>query len=108
MRALLVSVPMHALLVCALLAIMMAAASAQDPASVDRARVCDKRAREKPLTDEQYRVYMRSCLVSTGPPRPPLETLRTIERRCNAVANARVLTGQDRVSFMAECRSRPD
>jgi len=98
---------MRAVLLFALLSAVAAPAGAQDPASVERAKACDARAREKPLTDEQYRVYMRACLVSTGPPRPPLDTLRTIERRCNAVANGRVLTGQDRVAFMAECRNRP-
>lgn len=81
-------------------------AAADDATSVKRAQACDQRAREKPLTDDQYRAYMRSCLVSSGPPPSPSDTLRSIERRCNAVANSRVLTGQDRVAFMQECRSR--
>ena len=93
------------LAVCALVG-FAPLALAQDAASVERAKACDARAREKPLTDDQYRANMHSCLAATGPPPAPGETLRSIERRCNTVANAKVLTGQDRVTFMQECRSR--
>jgi hypothetical protein len=90
--------------------VLLQAAHAQDgndqSASVERARRCDAATKGKHLTEEQYRVYMQGCLVSEGPPRDPLETARTIERRCNTFANEQQLSGQDRVQFMETCRRK--
>ena len=75
-------------------------------ASVERAKRCDAMTKGKRLSDADYRSYMSSCLASEGPPRDPGETARTIERRCNTVANERQLSGQDRIAFMQTCRHR--
>jgi hypothetical protein len=94
-----------ALLWCAV--VLSAAAQADDnSASVERAKKCDAMTQGKGLSEEQYRAYMSSCLVSEGPPRDPRETARTIEKRCNTIANERQLNGQDRVLFMQTCRTR--
>jgi hypothetical protein len=78
----------------------------QNSTSVERAKECDARTQGKRLTNEQYRSYMHSCLASEGPPRDPSETLKTVEKRCNTVANERQLAGQERVFFMESCRRK--
>ncbi len=97
---------MRRVLLLALLTGLLPLANAQDPASVERAKACDERTQGVHLSNEQYRAYMRACLASEGSPRNPKETLRTLEKRCNTVANERQLTGQDRVSFMESCRRK--
>ncbi|HTT01775.1 MAG TPA: hypothetical protein VMG11_06745 [Steroidobacteraceae bacterium] len=100
------------MLIVALVGAWLPLASAQNPTptsnstSVERAKECDARTQGKRLTDEQYRTYMRGCLASDGPPRDPSETVRTIEKRCNTVANERQLAGQERVFFMESCRRK--
>jgi hypothetical protein len=87
--------------------VLSSGAQAQDhSASVERAKRCDAMTQGKHLTEEQYRAYLSSCLASEGPPRDPLETARTIEKRCNTIANERQLNGQDRVLFMQTCRTK--
>jgi hypothetical protein len=101
---------MRALLVaCFLLGVasVSSLARADDAsASIERAKRCDAMTKGKRLSDAQYRAYMSSCLASEGAPRDPGETARTIEKRCNTVANERQLTGQDRISFMQTCRTK--
>ncbi len=80
--------------------------SASDAASIQRAKACIAAADGKRLSDEQFRSYMSECLVSKLPPQDLFDTARTIERRCNTIANDRQLTAQDRVEFMASCRAK--
>ncbi|HTV53195.1 MAG TPA: hypothetical protein VME21_18520 [Steroidobacteraceae bacterium] len=94
------------LLVWAVLAVPLSARAQDTSASVERYKQCDAATKGKHLTDEQYRVYMGSCLASEGPPRDPFESARSIEKRCNTVANERQLSGQDRVLFMQTCRTK--
>jgi hypothetical protein len=96
---------MRALLIVAfLLALTSSSAVAgTDDASVDRAKACDARAKEKPMSEDQYRTYMKTCLASEGPPPEPLDTLRARQRRCTAAANAKSLFGTDRAAFMDTC-----
>ena len=94
-----------ALMWCAF-ALSPAARGEDHSASVERAKRCDAMTTGKHLTEDQYRAYMSSCLVSEGPPRDPLESARTIEKRCNTIANERQLNGQDRVLFMQTCRTK--
>ncbi|MGH8259771.1 MAG: hypothetical protein ACREUG_08780, partial [Steroidobacteraceae bacterium] len=75
-------------------------------ASVARAKACEAAAAGKRLSNAQFRSYFQACLSSTRPPAELFESTRTIERRCNTVANARQLTAQDRVAFMATCRRK--
>lgn len=77
-----------------------------DDASVARAKACDAAVAGKHLSDAEYRSYLKSCLASTGPPGRISESSRSIERRCNTIANSRSLTAQDRVSFMESCRRK--
>jgi len=74
--------------------------------SVARAKECDAAAAGKHLSDAQYRSYLKACLASTGPPGRIFESTRSIERRCNTIANSRSLTAQDRVAFMESCRRK--
>lgn len=87
----------------------LAAQNAREPdlsASVKRAKECDAEAANKHLSDAQYRDFIQACLASNGPPSRLFESMRSIERRCNTIANARQLTAQDRVSFMESCRRK--
>lgn len=78
----------------------------QTDASVKRAKACVAATEGKRLTDAEYRSYMSECLVSTGSPQDLFESKRTIERRCNTIANDRQLTAEGRVSFMESCRRK--
>jgi hypothetical protein len=77
---------------------------ADDAVSVERAKACNDRVAEKNLSDEQLRDYLRACLASEGPLPDPLTTPKDVRRRCDAEANAKNLTGQDRRSFLETCR----
>jgi|GEM_PF-7023317 len=98
----------------ALILILAASAAAplvaQNTSSVDatvaRAKACDAAVAGKNLSDAQYRSYLKACLASTRPPAELFESMRTIERRCNTIANARQLTAQDRIAFMETCRRK--
>lgn len=97
-------------LILAVLAVAAAPLAAQNTGSVDasvaRAKACNAAAAGKRLSDAQYRSYLRACLASTRPPAELFESMRTVERRCNTIANARQLTAQDRVAFMETCRRK--
>jgi hypothetical protein len=97
---------MRALIIALALAVVPPAVSADPASSVERAKACDTRAREKPLTDAQYQAYMKSCLAAEGPPPAPLDTIKAVDRRCAAAANARSLTGQDRANYLDQCRRK--
>ncbi len=102
---------MRAVIIAALLLALVPVASAQnesasDAAAVQRAKACIAATQGKRLSDAQYRSYMSECLASTQPPQDLFETKRTIERRCNTIANDRQLTAQDRVEFMESCRRK--
>jgi hypothetical protein len=75
-------------------------------ASVARAKACDAAAAGRNLSDVQYRAYLQACLASTRPPAELFESMRSIERRCNTIANARQLTAGDRVACMQTCRRK--
>jgi hypothetical protein len=102
------AVPHHHMRVLILIALAAAAAPlrAEAPASVQRAKACDAATAGRNLSDAQYRSYMQACLASTRPPAELFESMRTIERRCNTIANARQLTAQDRLAFMESCRRK--
>jgi hypothetical protein len=88
------------------LAVVPPAVSADPASSVERAKACDARAKEKPLTDAQYQAYMKSCLAAEGPPPAPLDTIKALDRRCAAAANSRSLTGQERATYLDQCRRK--
>lgn len=96
------------ILALALAAAPLAAQNAGAPndASVARAKACSAAASGKTLSDAQFRSYIRACLASNRPPAELFESMRTIERRCNTIANARQLAAQDRVQFMESCRRK--
>ena len=73
---------------------------------MERAKECDAAAAGKHLSDSQYRTFLKACLASNEPPARLFDSTRTIERRCNTIANARQLSAQDRVTFMATCRRK--
>lgn len=79
---------------------------ADQSASVKRAKACDAAVAGKHLSDSQYRAFLQACLASSRPPAQLFESERSIERRCNTIANDRQLTAQDRVAFMATCRRK--
>jgi len=81
-------------------------AQADDSASVARAKKCDAATRGKRMSNDQYRSYMRACLASQARPEDLFETQRSIERRCNTIANDRQLTAQERFAFMDACRKK--
>ncbi len=97
-----------AALVLALMPVARAqnATSAQTDASVKRAKACIAATEGKRLTDAQFRSFMSDCLDSTSAPEDLFDSKRTIERRCNAIANDRQLTAESRVTFMASCRQK--
>ena len=101
---------MRVLILTVLMAVAAGPLAAQstrtDDAAIARAKACDAAAAGKNLSDTQYRTYLKSCLASTGPPGRLFESMRSIERRCNTIANARQLTAQDRVAFMETCRRK--
>jgi hypothetical protein len=100
---------MRAIIYAALVLALIPVAHAQNDqtdASVKRAKACIAATEGKRLTDAEYRSYMNECLASTGSPQDLFESKRTIERRCNAIANDRQLTAEDRVTFMASCRRK--
>jgi hypothetical protein len=101
---------MRILIPAVLAAVAAAPLAAQNPpsadASVARAKACDAAAAGKNLSDAQYRTYLKACLATTGPPEQLFESMRSIERRCNTIANARQLTAQDRIAFMETCRRK--
>jgi hypothetical protein len=97
---------MRALITALALAGLPLAAHADSSASVERAKACDARAKEKPLTDAQYQAYMKNCLAAEGPPPAPLDTVKAADRRCAALANSRSLTGQERATFLDQCRRK--
>ena len=102
---------MRTILIASLLLAVTSVASAQsdsaaDAAAVKRAKACIAATRGMRLSDAQYRSFMSECLVSTRSPRDLFDTKRTIERRCNTIANDRQLTAQDRVAFMESCRRK--
>ncbi|HUN26826.1 MAG TPA: hypothetical protein VMU67_10985 [Steroidobacteraceae bacterium] len=103
MRSVLIS-----LVLCSLLPLAQAPlARAQDnSASVARARKCDAATAGKRMSNEEYRSFMRACLASNARPADLFESQRSIERRCNTIANDRQLTAQDRVTFMEGCRRK--
>jgi len=80
--------------------------STDQSASVKRAKACDAAAAGKTLSDAQYREYLQACLASNRPPSELFESMRSLERRCNTIANARQLTAQDRLTFMESCRRK--
>ncbi len=102
--------PMRALILAILASAAAAPLAAQSshstPAAVARAKACNAAAAGKSLSDAQYRRFLRACLASTRPPAELFESARSIERRCNTIANDRQLTAQDRVAFMATCRNK--
>ena len=101
---------MRVLILAAFAALVSAPLEAQSPpsadASVARAKACDAAAAHKNLSDTEYRAYLKACLASTRPPAELFESMRSLERRCNTIANARQLTAQDRVAFMQTCRRK--
>jgi hypothetical protein len=101
---------MRSVMLAAVLLAVGPLASAQKPDSSDalvqRAKLCDAATKDKRLSNEQYRSYMRACLASTERPQDLFQTARTIERLCNTIANDRQLTADDRVAFMASCRKK--
>lgn len=103
---------MRAVAVAFLLAALSSVAVAQPqklpPPSVRRARACVAATVNKHLTDEQYKSFMVVCLASKRPPASLFETARSIERRCNTIANARQLSGQSRIEFMQGCRRKSE
>jgi type II secretory pathway pseudopilin PulG len=105
-------VTMRAVIVAVLLAVVVPVANAQGNAStrkgasVQRARACVAATEGKHLTDAQYHSFMRACLASKRPPAELFENARTIERRCNTIANARQLNGEGRIEFMQSCRRK--
>jgi len=99
---------MRAVIAAAVLLAVAPLASAQNSsdALVQRAKDCDAATKGKRLSDEQYRLYMRACLATTGRPQDLFESARTIERLCNTIANDRQLVAQDRIAFMESCRKK--
>jgi hypothetical protein len=97
---------MRALITVLALTGLPLAVMADSAASVDRAKACDTRAKEKPLTDAQYQAYMKTCLAAEGPPPAPLDTVKAADRRCAAIANSRSLSGQERTTFLDQCRRK--
>jgi len=101
---------MRVLILAVFAAVAAAPLAAQNTQSADptvaRAKACDRAAAGKNLSDAQYRSYLKACLASTGPPGQLFESMRSIERRCNTIANSRNLTAQDRVAFMETCRRK--
>lgn len=101
---------MRSVILAALLLAVAPDAHAQKPDSADvmveRAKVCDAATKDKRLSNEQYRLFMRACLASTERPQDLFQTARTIERLCNTIANDRQLTADDRVAFMTSCRKK--
>jgi hypothetical protein len=102
---------MRAVLIAALLLALTSVASAQsdsaaDAAAVKRAKMCLAATQGKRLSDTQLKSFMSECLASTRAPQDLFDTTRTIERRCNTIANDRQLTAQDRVAFMQSCRRK--
>jgi hypothetical protein len=98
---------MRTVIFAAMVVVAAPFASAQtSDALAARAKVCDAATSGKRLSNEQYRSFMRSCLASDERPQDLFQTARTIERRCNTIANSRQLTAQDRVTFMQSCRSK--
>jgi hypothetical protein len=97
---------MRTVIVAALLAAVVPIAKAQNPAPVQRAKACVAATDGKHLTDAQYRSFMRACLASKRPPEELFENARTIERRCNTIADARQINGQSRIEFMESCRRK--
>jgi len=89
-----------------LLALLLPPAGRADDtdASVARARACTARASEHQLTDEQFKAYLKLCIASEGPLPEPGLSARQVRRRCEAAANARNLTGEDRRTFLTNCR----
>ncbi|MGH8217525.1 MAG: hypothetical protein ACREUT_02990 [Steroidobacteraceae bacterium] len=85
---------------------LAAQSSRSNEASVKRAKACDAAAAGKNLSDAQYRTFLQACLASTRPPSELFESARSIERRCNTIANARQLSAQDRFAFMRTCRRK--
>jgi len=71
--------------------------------AVARAKACSARASERQLTDAQLKAYLRVCIASEGPLPEPGLSAREIRRRCDAAANSKNLTGEDRRSFLASC-----
>lgn len=101
---------MRAVVVIFFLAALAPLAQAQKlpPPSVRRARACVAATVNKHLTERQYKSFMEVCLASKRPPAELFETSRTIERRCNTMANARQLGGQARIEFMQACRRKAE
>ncbi|MGH8228879.1 MAG: hypothetical protein ACRET2_03790 [Steroidobacteraceae bacterium] len=99
---------MRAFIVAALLVMLAPVVNAKPPnsASVARAKACNAATDGKHLSEQQYRDYLRRCLVSKRPPGELFDSARTIERRCNTIANARQLTATNRVQFMQSCRRK--
>jgi len=97
---------MRSMIVVALLMAAVPVARADNPASVQRAKACIAATNGKHLTDAQYRSYMRACLASTRPPEELFENTRTIERRCNTIADERQINGESRIQFMQDCRRK--
>jgi hypothetical protein len=101
---------MRSVILAALLLAVIPIASAQKADTSDvmvaRAKVCDAATKDKRLSNEQYRLFMRACLASTERPQDLFQTARTIERLCNTIANDRQLTADDRVAFMTSCRKK--
>lgn len=97
---------MRAVIAVLLLASLMPLAGAQAPASVQRGKACVAATRNRHLTDQELKEFMRACLASKRPPEQLFENARTIERRCNTIANAHQLTGTRRIEFMQSCRRK--
>lgn len=95
-----------AVLLAALVPVSQAQGRTPPPRSVQRARACIAVTANKSLTHAQYKAFMRACLASKLPPEELFESARTIERRCNTIANARQLRGQTRIEFMQSCRRK--
>ena len=101
---------MRVLTLAVIAALAAAPLAAQNTRSADatvaRAKACDAAAAGKNLSDAQYRAFLKACLASTRPPSQLSESARSIERRCNTIANARQLSAQDRIAFMQTCRRK--
>ena len=103
---------MRTVIVAVVFAALGSAAQAQSAngkgsaASVARARACIAATQSRHLTSVQYKAFMNECLVSKRPPAELFENARTIERRCNMIANDRQISGIRRDQFMQSCRKK--
>lgn len=93
-------------LIAASLLAFIAAPSAMATPQQDKMKACNAEAKEKTLSGEERRVFMKQCLSAKSEAAKSAKTTQQEKMKtCNAEAKTKALAGDERKKFMSSCLS---